>query len=95
VAWEAGLEPKLVYTRQYHYVGVKDKLNFGVLNIGLFGSYAKDQQNSDSDIDLLVEFSEPLDLINNLNFKKSAYLTTHVLTTAHGRFDFTVTIWAF
>ena len=35
------------------------KENFGVLNIGLFGSYAKDQQNFDSDIDFLVEFSEP------------------------------------
>ena len=35
------------------------KENFGVLNIGLFGSYAKNQQNSDSDIDFLVEFSEP------------------------------------
>ena len=35
------------------------KKNFGVLNIGLFGSYAKDQQNPDSDIDFLVEFSEP------------------------------------
>jgi len=33
------------------------KENFGVLNIGLFGSYAKDQQNFDSDIDFLVEFS--------------------------------------
>jgi len=32
---------------------------FGVINIGLFGSYAKDQQNLDSDIDFLVEFSEP------------------------------------
>ncbi|NOX34470.1 MAG: toxin-antitoxin system toxin subunit [Deltaproteobacteria bacterium] len=35
------------------------KEKFGVLNIGLFGSYAKDQQNLDSDIDFLVEFSEP------------------------------------
>ena len=35
------------------------KKKFGVLNIGLFGSYAKNQQNPDSDIDLLVEFSEP------------------------------------
>ncbi len=33
--------------------------NFGVLNIGLFGSFAKDKQNSCSDIDFLVEFSEP------------------------------------
>ena len=43
------------------------KENFGVLNIGLFGSYAKNQQNSDSDIDFLVEFTEPrFDWIANL-----------------------------
>lgn len=35
------------------------KETFGVLNIGLFGSYAKDQQTPESDIDFLVEFSEP------------------------------------
>lgn len=35
------------------------KEHFGVLNIGLFGSFAKDQQTPDSDIDFLVEFSEP------------------------------------
>lgn len=32
---------------------------FGVINIGLFGSYAKNQQNLDSDIDFLVELKEP------------------------------------
>lgn len=32
---------------------------FGVVSIGLFGSYAKDQQRADSDIDFVVEFSEP------------------------------------
>src|SRR4030042_4900021 len=32
---------------------------FGVVNIGLFGSYAKGPQKDDSDIDLLVEFEEP------------------------------------
>ena len=35
------------------------KENFGVVNIGLFGSYAKDQQTQESDIDFLVEFIEP------------------------------------
>lgn len=35
------------------------KENFGVVNIGLFGSYAKNQQTEDSDIDFLVEFLEP------------------------------------
>ncbi len=32
---------------------------FGVVSIGLFGSYAKNEQTSDSDIDLLVELTEP------------------------------------
>jgi predicted nucleotidyltransferase len=32
---------------------------FGVINIGLFGSYAKGNQSVDSDIDLLVELKEP------------------------------------
>jgi len=31
----------------------------GVPSIGLFGSYAKDQQTPDSDIDFPVEFAEP------------------------------------
>ena len=32
---------------------------FGVINIGLFGSYAKGTQRVDSDIDFLVELEEP------------------------------------
>lgn len=39
----------------------KNLLNdqFGVLSIGLFGSYAKGVQNSESDIDIMVELKEP------------------------------------
>jgi len=32
---------------------------FGVINIGLFGSYVSGNQRVDSDIDLLVELKEP------------------------------------
>jgi len=32
---------------------------FGVLSIGLFGSYAKGTQGPKSDVDLLVELKEP------------------------------------
>lgn len=32
---------------------------FGVVSLGLFGSYAKEKQNIDSDIDLFVEFKAP------------------------------------
>jgi predicted nucleotidyltransferase len=31
---------------------------FGITKIGLFGSYARDEQSSDSDIDLIVEFEK-------------------------------------
>ncbi len=35
------------------------KDNFGVKAIALFGSYAKGQENTDSDVDFFVEFKEP------------------------------------
>lgn len=45
---------------------------FHIIRIGLFGSYARDEQNIDSDIDLLVEFEdntqELYDLKLQLNF---------------------------
>lgn len=31
------------------------KERFGVIRIGLFGSFARDEQNEDSDIDLAIE----------------------------------------
>ena len=34
---------------------------FKVKTIGIFGSYACDEQTENSDIDVLVEFSEPVD----------------------------------
>jgi predicted nucleotidyltransferase len=33
--------------------------NFGLLSIGLFGSYAKGKQRPDSDINVIVELAEP------------------------------------
>ncbi len=42
----------------------KDALNeqFGVSQIGLFGSYARGEQNPESDLDILVDFDEPVGL---------------------------------
>lgn len=33
---------------------------FKVKNIAIFGSYARDEQNKESDVDILVEFKEPV-----------------------------------
>jgi predicted nucleotidyltransferase len=33
---------------------------FSVSTIGLFGSYARNEQNEDSDIDIVVDFSKPI-----------------------------------
>lgn len=40
-----------------------DLAKFGIQSIGLFGSYARDEQSKDSDIDILIDF-EP----DNENF---------------------------
>ena len=39
------------------------KSKFQVKSISVFGSYVKSEQNSSSDIDILVEFSKTIDLI--------------------------------
>ncbi len=59
------------------------KTIFGVKRIGIFGSYSKDVQKEDSDVDLIVEFERPIGLkffelseyIENLLGKKVDILT--------------------
>ncbi len=43
---------------------------YGVIKIGLFGSYCRGEQNSGSDIDLLVEFSKPVGFVTFLRLEK-------------------------
>ena len=38
------------------------KAKYNVDKIGVFGSYSRNDQNENSDIDILVEFSEPIGL---------------------------------
>lgn len=48
---------------------------FGVDAIGLFGSYARNEQKTDSDIDVLVKFRQPelKSLVGLLDFLESAF----------------------
>ena len=38
------------------------KEQFGVSQLGLFGSFLRDEQNPESDLDILVDFDEPVGL---------------------------------
>ena len=53
---------------------LKDK--FKVKKIGIFGSYVKNRQKKSSDIDLLVEFSEPISLFSFIDLEN--YLKTQL-----------------
>jgi len=44
----------------------KSELNkFGIRNIGLFGSYAKNDQSEKSDIDILIDFDPDMENYDN------------------------------
>jgi len=43
-----------------HKQGLKNR--FKIKEIGIFGSYAREEQEADSDLDILVEFEEPIGL---------------------------------
>jgi len=50
-----------------HKKELQDK--YKVKTIGIFGSYIKEQQNRESDIDILVEYTEVPDLIDFIDLQ--------------------------
>ncbi len=42
---------------------------YGVKEIGIFGSYVKENQKETSDVDILVEFEKPLGLLEFVGLK--------------------------
>ena len=46
---------------------------YGVTEIGIFGSFVKNEQKETSDVDILVEFDKAIDLLSFVNLKN--YLT--------------------
>ena len=56
----------------------QDKIKaFGVKKLGLFGSFVRDEQNPESDIDLLVEFEEGQKTFDN--FMQLSFLLEELL----------------
>ena len=56
------------------------KQDYGLLKIGIFGSYARDEQDKNSDIDILVEIERPMGLIKLMGLERrlSGLLNTKV-----------------
>ena len=52
---------------QAHRVALNRK--YGVTEIGIFGSFVKNEQNDTSDVDILVEFNKAIDLLSFVNLK--------------------------
>ena len=52
---------------QDHTASLKDE--YGVIEIGLFGSYTKGNQKASSDVDILVQFEKPIDLFTFVHLK--------------------------
>ena len=42
---------------------------FGVKEIGIFGSFVRGEQGADSDLDILVEFEKPIGLVKFLKLE--------------------------
>lgn len=53
---------------------------YQVSKLGIFGSYVRDEQTEDSDLDILVEFDEPISLLDlvRLENELSEYLGLEV-----------------
>jgi len=45
------------------------KRKYGVSEIGIFGSYIRNKQDENSDVDILVEFEKAIDLFTFINLK--------------------------
>ncbi len=61
------------------------KNKYGVEEIGLFGSYARNEMKAGSDLDFLVKLNKPtfLNLAGLLNFLEQLFQTKVDITTKH------------
>ena len=50
--------------------------NYHISKIALFGSFAKNKQNSDSDVDILIDIKDDVKNIHELKLSLKKYLST-------------------
>ena len=52
------------------------RANFGIVKIGLIGSYARNEQSIDSDLDLIVEFENNTPNLHDVKKELKEYIRT-------------------
>jgi len=56
------------------------RTNFNVIKIGIFGSYSRDTQTDDSDIDIIFEFGEKTTNLFDKKYELKKQLSEHFKT---------------
>lgn len=56
------------------------KTKYNVIKIGIFGSYAREEQTEKSDIDIIVEFEENVENLYDKKFELREYLISKFKT---------------
>lgn len=54
---------------QKHKVKLKEQ--YGLREIGIFGSYVKDEQNEKSDLDILIELEKPIGFVKFMRLENA------------------------
>jgi hypothetical protein len=54
------------------------KQKFHLIKIGLFGSFARNEQNENSDIDLLIELDSEVDNVHQLKNEFREFISMHL-----------------
>lgn len=65
------MEIKDIEEIKYKLEGYKKELKekYGVIKVGIFGSYVRNEQKKTSDLDILVEFEKPISLFDFVGLK--------------------------
>jgi predicted nucleotidyltransferase len=96
VSFGLNSEKMLTATQQREIVDIMKP--YGPLYVGIFGSYARNEQRTDSDLDILVQLEQPIDFFEFVELEErlsaSLGLKVDLVTTASLHPDIRVAIEA-